>query len=165
MNRDHMIDFCYPLCWHLDSDINTNIDTNISQGGMAAFSQINMNPLKELRRRMGLTREQMGSLLGLSAPSIDKYESEMGAETAQLAVQICQKHGEFDLIPEFRRIAGDLPKGSELDPGTWSARERELIGNLLEIIRDPVTATDRGIPDFIADIAQLRRRIRQNQKN
>lgn len=166
MNWDHALDFCYPLSCHLASGINISIDTDIGQGGSSTFFQKNMNPLKELRRRLGATREDMGKLLGLSAPSVDKYESEMSPETARLCVQICQKNGEFDLIPEFRRIAGDLPsKGSELDQSTWSPRERELIVSILEMLRAPVTATDRNLADYISDAVQLRRRIKQNQKN
>jgi len=38
-----------------------------------------MNPLKDLRERKRFTRQQMGDPLGLKAPSIDKYESDMGA--------------------------------------------------------------------------------------
>lgn len=118
-----------------------------------------MNPLKNLRDRLGLTRIQMGELLDLGASSIDKYESDMGEDTARRCAELARKHGYYDLVPSFNRLAGDVPKNARLDPEDWSPREREVIGIVIDIMRNPKTETDRSFPNLIYDLAQLRRKI------
>lgn len=88
-----------------------------------------------------------------------RHFSDMGEEAALLCANLAEQKGHSDLVPIFRRMAGEKPRdGAPVRPEEWTPEEHDLAAALLDIKRYPSSVTDRLIPSFIFEAAANRKR-------
>lgn len=117
------------------------------------------NSLRELRDRLGLSRPEMGALLNVGATTIEKYESGPPQDMAERCQAIAAEHGWRDLVLDFADMAGTgTPAVNGTDFHDMSPYEKELCSAVLQITRNPMLPSDKGLPQLILDLMDLRRR-------
>jgi transcriptional regulator with XRE-family HTH domain len=116
-----------------------------------------MNPLRELRMRLNLSRPQLAKLVRRSQSLLDKYESDIPDELALALAEIASEHGHRDLYFRFREMASDAVAQAApaiVPSQPFSPTESELVSILLEILRDPDPAShlQKNLPHMLYEI-------------
>jgi transcriptional regulator with XRE-family HTH domain len=127
------------------------------------FYHFLMNPLRELRMRLNLSRPQLAKILKRSQSLLDKYESDIPEELALALAAIASEHGHRDLYFRFHEMVnGSTVQAAApaIRPERLSPTESELVSILLDILRDPDPAShlQKSIPQMLYEIKANRDR-------
>lgn len=117
-----------------------------------------MNPLVELRNRLGLSRVQFAKLVNKSDATIEKYESEISAEFAALLGKIAEKHGYSDLAMLFNVAAGKDRAPEAIDLAALSPDEIRFLEACLSIYRNPANDYEKSVITIVRELIKLRAR-------
>lgn len=108
--------------------------------------------LEKLRERLGLTRQQMAELLGISRGNVERYEAVLTEDLAAKCLQIARQKKIRDLEAELALLAGEPVPVDDIDLGTATKAEVAYLKKCLRIYRNPKSDLQRGIPQFIEAI-------------
>lgn len=128
-----------------------------------------LNPVKTLRERLGMTQAEFGKLLpsdrseGLSVSGVAKLETLPTPEQAEVLLALSERAKSIEHISYFKRLLGreedaDLPRVNllELEP-----HEHELAEALIEMYRhpDPDSVLQQNIRPIVLEIRKPAGRV------
>lgn len=116
-----------------------------------------MNPLRELRARLRISKAELARKVGKSEPTIEKYEAELPAELARSLGDLANNAGHQDLKHMFDLLSGQkISPASELDLKDLDPDERELVELVVSMYRRPSNELEKTAVQLLRNIRGLK---------
>ncbi len=65
--------------------------------------------LRRLRKKSGLTADQVGALVNKSGKTVNAWENDRGQPDAEMLIRLCDIYGVDDILSEFKTERSDSP--------------------------------------------------------